>query len=76
MTNVALGKKAFQSTMSGIGTASKAVDGSTNTFYFSSGCTHTMSESDPWWQVDLGAEYSVEEVMLTNRGDCCGEFPN
>ena len=72
MTNVALGKKSFQSSISGIGNAAKAVDGSTNTFYFSNSCTHTKAESDPWWQVDLAADYNVQEVMLTNRGDCCG----
>ena len=25
----------------------------------------------PWWAVDLGAEYHIYYVLLTNRGDCC-----
>ena len=74
---MALGKKCFQSSTFATGNPSKAVDGSTNTFYHSAGgCSHTHKERDPWWQVDLGAEYSVYDVMLTNRGDCCGESHN
>ena len=75
ITNLALGKKSFQSSTYRFGNPSKAVDGSTNTVYGHTGsCTHTEKERDPWWQVDLGAEYSVHDVALTNRGDCCGEL--
>ena len=26
-----------------------------------------------WWVVDLGRSYIVENVSVTNRGDCCGK---
>jgi hypothetical protein len=28
---------------------------------------HTAEETEPWWMVDLGAEYLVEEVTVVNR---------
>ena len=38
-------------------------------------CPVSASSNDfaphPWWAVDLGAEYYVYYVLLTNRGDCC-----
>ena len=34
-------------------------------------CTHTESESMPWWKVDLGADYYVSKVYVRNRHDCC-----
>ena len=75
ITNVALGKKSFQSSTYGVGNPSKAVDGSMNSFYHSAGgCSRTGMERNPWWQVDLGAEYSLRDVVLTNAVDCCGEL--
>ena len=35
-------------------------------------CTHTLTESDPWWRVDLGRVEPVAEVNILNRGECCG----
>jgi len=35
-------------------------------------CFGTTNEANPWWAVDLGAALSVLGVLLTNRGDCCG----
>ena len=35
-------------------------------------CFGTTNEASPWWAVDLGAALSVLGVLLTNRGDCCG----
>lgn len=34
-------------------------------------CTHTKSESNPWWSVDLQAATNVEQVKVWNRADCC-----
>src|SRR5690606_6791619 len=25
----------------------------------------------PWWEVDLGAEYSIASIVIWNRTDCC-----
>jgi len=47
---------------------SKGNDGITgsNNFF------HTGSELNPWWQVDLGTNHKVSKIVITNRGDCCG----
>lgn len=34
---------------------------------------HTAEEQNPWWEVDLGASYSLNEVRIFNRMDCCRE---
>lgn len=34
---------------------------------------HTKGESNPWWQVDLGAICHLKEVRVFNRQDCCAE---
>ncbi|XP_064623622.1 fucolectin-like [Lineus longissimus] len=67
---MALGKPARQSTG---GSASRAVDGNSNSNYHRGFCTHTGRQRDPWWSVDLGATYLVQRVHLVNRGDCCSE---
>ena len=66
--NVALGKAATQSSTwaPGVGVAGVAVDGSTGP-----GVTHTLLNLEPWWDVDLGAEYLISSVTVWNRTDCC-----
>lgn len=32
---------------------------------------HTLREVNAWWEVDLGASFSIHEVRLWNRSDCC-----
>jgi len=41
--------------------ANNAVDGDSVTF------THTKSESNPWWKVDLGDNYDVSSIEIMNR---------
>ena len=69
VVNVAAGKAATQSSTWGGISASNAVDGNTNGNYFS----HTDYNNQAWWQVDLGASYSLEEIKIWNRTDCCQE---
>ncbi|HRH46859.1 MAG TPA: discoidin domain-containing protein [Pyrinomonadaceae bacterium] len=89
LTNLALGKTASQSSDMGSpfqaneGLASIAVDG--NTGGNSTGqITHTAcggqyasgeckGSDNPWWQVDLGANYNVNKIQIWNRTDCCSE---
>ena len=54
-------------------TADKAVDGNSASNFNGKSCTHTNEELRPWWAVDLGAEYLVTDVLITNRGDCYGD---
>eukprot|EP00662_Eupelagonemidae_sp_cell21_P000252 gene251-biopygen113745 len=35
-----------------------------------------VGTTDPWWRVDLGAEYRVGIVRVTNRADCCSDRLN
>lgn len=36
-------------------------------------CTHTNSEMNPWWRLDLLDSYYISMVVITNRADCCPE---
>lgn len=55
------------------GAAENAVDGKRDANYDSGSCSHTKSEFNPWWRVDLKEVYNVSKVMITNREDCCQE---
>ncbi|XP_038074120.1 pentraxin fusion protein-like [Patiria miniata] len=55
-------------------TSAKAVDGSSSTImYPDTKCSHTVSNSNPWWMVDLGEEHCISKVNILNRGDCCSD---
>lgn len=72
-SNLALGKTAAQSSTytggDGTGPASRAVDGNTDGDFRKGSVTHTTTQTDPWWRVDLGATYRITGVMLWNRTD-------
>ncbi|XP_067943025.1 uncharacterized protein [Watersipora subatra] len=67
--NLALNKRAKQSTTIQSLTANKAVDGSFDRADFS----HTEETGIRWWTVDLGKRYSIGQIKLFNRWDCCQE---
>ncbi|XP_045186374.2 uncharacterized protein LOC123536152 isoform X2 [Mercenaria mercenaria] len=74
--NIAFGKSASES--SSIESeyykgANAATDGVTSGNWEDGSCTHTASEMNPWWQVDLQRPYLINRVVITNRADCCGE---
>ena len=73
--NLALNRPTWQSSnySNQQGLSKKAVDGNRNTDFFSHSCTQTHKEWGAWWMVELDREYIVTEVLITNRGDCCGE---
>lgn len=73
ITNVALGRPTSQSSTAYGGEPSRAVDGNTSGRYGGNSVTHTDYEASPWWRVDLGGPHYVEEVVLYNRTDCCGD---
>ncbi len=75
-TNVALHKPVWQSSDYYTWKAELAVDGSADPDFFQDSCSHTEADKMPWWTVDLEREYTVEYVVITNRGDCeeCGEL--
>jgi hypothetical protein len=66
--DVALGKHAEQSsTYSSNYPASYAVDDDLDDY------AGTKTEAQPWWQVDAGASYPIEQIAIYNRADCCAE---
>lgn len=71
--NVVLNKITKQSSNSADGISSRAVDGNTNGAYASGSTTHTASEENPWWEVDLGTNVTLDSIRLWNRTDCCSD---
>ncbi|MEP1490000.1 MAG: discoidin domain-containing protein [Algibacter sp.] len=69
--NLALSGTATQSSTAYDGVASRAIDGDTNGAFSGGSVTHTNSEANAWWQVDLGADQSIGEINVYNRTDCC-----
>jgi hypothetical protein len=72
LTNLALNKPTQTSSISqwshpddGHGAVDGVIDGR---FGF-----HTENQPNPWWQVDLGDNYAVTEIVVFNRLDCCAE---
>ena len=76
--NLALNQPATQSSTDYSGAAGLAVDGNTNGVYGNGSVTHTQENSqNPWWRVDLGATYNVEQINVFNRIDnCCDDRLN
>ncbi len=71
-SNIALKKIARQSSTVFPYNAHKAVDGKPDTDLESGSCAQTNNTGEQYWVVFLSQEYLVAEVVITNRGDCCG----
>jgi hypothetical protein len=68
--NVAPKGKAAQSSTDFEGEAKRAIDGNTNgDYHAANSVSHTASEDNPWWEVDLGSARPVERVVVWNRTD-------
>ncbi len=65
--------KATQSSVDYGGEPTRGNDGSTNQDYNDGSITHTKTEKDPWWQLDLNGVKDIGRIKVWNRGDCCGE---
>lgn len=72
-TNLALTGVATQSSTSFNGPAWKANDGNTSGNYVFDSLSHTDFQAQPWWQVALGADAAIDDVVVWNRTDCCAE---
>jgi len=68
IVEMAQGKPATASTVLGNNPAWKSNDGNTGTFHHSA----CGDAGGPWWMVDLAVESFVQDVIITNRVDCCG----
>ncbi|WP_407692720.1 galactose-binding domain-containing protein [Reichenbachiella carrageenanivorans] len=71
-SNLALSGTATQSSTAYAGAASRAIDNDTNGVWEDGSVTHTSPEANPWWEVDLGSEYSIGDINIFGRTDeCC-----
>ena len=68
IVEMAQGKPATASTVLGNNPASRSNDGNTGTIHHSA----CGDPGGPWWMVDLTVESFVQDVVITNRVDCCG----
>jgi len=73
LDNIALAGTASQSSTDHNGAASRAIDGNTSGVWVDGSITHTAEEDQPWWQVDLGDAYMIDEIQIYDRIDepCC-----
>ncbi|WP_299253021.1 carbohydrate-binding protein [uncultured Aquimarina sp.] len=71
--NLALSGTATQSSTNQVhgGAAPRAIDNNTNGRWSEDSVTHTETETNPWWQVDLESSYNIDEIIVFNRTDCC-----
>jgi len=72
--NVALGKPTSQSSTWGSGPSNIAVDGDTDGKYYDGvrvHVTHTAGTEASWLEVDLLDSYSISQINLYGRTDCC-----
>jgi putative heme-binding domain-containing protein len=68
--NIARQGKATQKNTANGGDAGKAIDGNKSGNFGDGGQSHTAeNQTDPWWQVDLGAEYPINSIVIYNRTD-------
>jgi hypothetical protein len=68
--NIATRGTARQSSTDYLGDAARAIDGNTDgNRDTSESVSHTGTEADAWWEVDLGGEFPVDEVAVWNRTD-------
>lgn len=54
--------------------ASRAVDGNPRSVY-PYGLT-TQWSTDPWWRVDLGMSYIIDDMYIIGRSECCWDRIN
>lgn len=67
--NLAPRGTATQSSTYGDATADRAIDGDTTPQFDHGSVAHTREENRPWWEVDLGAPYPVERIVVWNRAE-------
>ena len=67
--NLALTGVATQSSTSAGGIPKRAIDGKTSPNHSSGTVSHTASQKEPWWEVDLGQVKRISSIVVWNRGD-------
>ena len=68
-TNIARKGQATQSSVDYNGPPELAVDGQTDGAFDKKSVTHTRTEDNPWWEVDLGETRPIDRIRVWNRTD-------
>ncbi len=63
------GAVASQTSIGWGGSASRAIDGNTSGVYGEGSVTHNAARNADYWQVDLGSDKLISEIILYNRTD-------
>ncbi|XP_066269401.1 uncharacterized protein [Branchiostoma lanceolatum] len=76
--NVAERGKAYSTLVDGSAVPDRVIDGDTSTVWSSGSCMHTPSTGtvDPWVQIDLCTSFTINSVVIFNRGDELPERAN
>jgi hypothetical protein len=53
--------------------ADRAKDGNADGDFAKGSVTHTQTETNPWWLIDLGEVKDIGKIVVVNRADCCGD---
>ena len=69
--NLAINQPVTQSSTKYYSVAALAVDGNTDGSWASGSVTHTNSDLNAWWEVDLGGIYNISTLEVWNRTDLC-----
>jgi len=67
--NIASEGEARQSSVTFDGPAALAIDGDKNGDHFAGSVSHAGPELEPWWELDLGEERSVDSINIWGRTD-------
>lgn len=67
--NVARRGRATQSSVDWNGPPGLAIDGERDGRFERASVTHTRTEDDPWWELDLGEERALDTLVVWNRTD-------
>ena len=74
--NLAIEGIATQSSNYKNSTAHQSNDGNPDANYYHGSCSHTLTETDPWWRVTFKGFVLVKEVIIVNRADYYGMLTN
>lgn len=65
--NIATSGKATQSSTDFAGPPEYAIDGNTDGHYENKSVTHTAVSDNPWWELDLTKDVSIDRIAIWNR---------
>ncbi|KAE8605644.1 hypothetical protein XENTR_v10015258, partial [Xenopus tropicalis] len=57
-----------------LASAINAIDGNMDSNFYHGSCSFTNNDMSPWWRVDLLKSHKISQIVVTNRGDCCGNL--